>query len=356
MPTKLAPPPPVSPETWRALLAATSEFAALEPWEFACDSDAVGLIDPITGEMRIGHVLGNAGEVFAAVFYRRAGLRWILAMFADVPDPEDLNHADGMDCLKVEFVPKRELSKADLSLLKAAAFKPVGKGAIWPQFRSSEPGWHPWHINQTEADQLLADLPRLTAFCRLFEQHPDLFADRLPTEIPFLPVTLPDRPLTPGDLDWRPLLLPPLTGHEPFRAGAAELEKLRALKREPGLACEFDCTLMPGGSFVEKGRPCFGRFSLLVEKQRGLVIGMDVASGALTPGEAAGRALVKALLDAKTLPEKLVIGGSRLQPVLQPLCDELGISLRPATSLPALEEAVESLSQHMRAAGGLHRL
>jgi hypothetical protein len=268
---------------------------------------------------------------------------------------EDLNNADGMDCLKVKFVPKRELRREDLAVLKAAAFKHAGKGPVWPQFRSSEPGWHPWHINQAEADQLLADLPRLTAFCKLFEQHPDLFADRAPTEIPFLPVAPPGRPLTPKDLDWQPLLPPPLTGLEPFQASGAELAELHALKREPGLACEFDCTMMPGGSFYENGRPCFGRFSLLVEKQRGLVIGMDVASGALTPGEAAGRTLVKALLMGKSLPEKLFIGGSRLQPVLQPLCDELQIQLWPASSLPALEDAVESLGQHMLAAGGPRR-
>ncbi len=348
---KFAPPPSVAPETWHALLAATAEFAALEPWEFAHDSDPVGLIDAGTGEARIGHVLGNGGEVFAAVFYRRAGLRWILAMLGDPSDPEDLNHADGMDCLKVELVPKRELWKEDLALLKAAAFKPAGKGAIWPQFRSSSPGWHPWHLTQVEADQLLADLPRLTAFYRLFAQHPDLYDDRSATEIPFLPVPLPDRPLALKDLDWRPLLLPPLTGFEPFRPAGGDLEKLHALRREPGLECEFDCSLMPGGSFVENGRPCFGRVSLLVEKQRGLVIGMDVASGALTPGEAAGQSLVKALLMGNSLPEKIFIGGSRLRPVLQPLCDELKIQLRPASSLPVLEEAVESLSQHMGGRG-----
>ncbi len=353
---KITPPPPVAPETWQALLAATAEFAALQPWEFAYDSDPVGLVDPVTGETRIGHVLGNAGEVFAAVFYRRAGLRWILAMLGDSPDPEDLNNADGMDCLKVELVPKRELWKEDLALLKAAAFKPAGKGLVWPQFRSSAPGWHPWHINQAEADQLLADLPRLTAFYRLFKQHPDLYDDRDATEIPFLPVPLAARPLTIADLDWHPLLLPPLTGFEPFQVPGADLEKLRALKRDPGLECEFDCTMMPGGSFYENGRPCFGRFSLLVEKQRGLVIGMDVASGALTPGEAAGRTLVKALLMGKTLPEKIFIGGLRLQPVLQPLCDELQIQLRPASSLPALEGAIESLSQQLMTTGGPGRL
>ena len=347
---KLAPPPPVAPETWRALLAAATDFAALEPWEYAYDSDVVGLIDPATGETRIATVLGNAGEVFAAVFYRRpAGLRWILQMLNDAPDPEDFNTADGIDCLKLELVPKRELCKEDMAMLKATGFKPTGKGCVWPQFRSADPGWHPWHINQTEAGQLLADLPRLTAFCKMFEQHPELFDRSAAAEIPFLPTVLPDRALSPKDLDWRPLLPPPVSGLDSFQPAAGQLEKLRALKRAPGTAYEFDSTLLPGGSILENGRPCFGRFSLLVEQKRGLVLGMGVQSGALTPGEAAGRGLVESLLKAGILPDKIIIGGSRFKSVLQPLCDALKIQLRPASSLPALEAAVASLSQHMMA-------
>ena len=206
---KFAPSPPVAPETWRALLAAAANFAAVQPWEFMYDSDIVGLMDPATDETPIGAVLGSAGEVFAAVFYRRSpGLHWILQMRDGTSDPEDLNTADGMDCLKLEFVPKRELWKEELAMLKVAAFIPAGKGSVWPQFRSAEPGWLPWRINQTEAGQLRVDFPRLTAFCRLFEEHPELFGERASTEIPFLPVALPDRPLTPKDLDWRP---PPVT-------------------------------------------------------------------------------------------------------------------------------------------------
>jgi hypothetical protein len=345
---KPAPPPPVSPETWSALLDAAADFAALEPWEFAYDSDVVGLVDPATGETRIGHVLGNAGEVFAAVVYRRNGLRWILHMLGDGSDPEDINTVEGMDCLKLEFVAKRELSKEDLALLKAAGFKPVGKGPVWPQFRSSEPGWLPWHLTQAEADQFLADLPRLTAFFRLFEQEPTLFDHREPTEIPFLPATLPDRPLAPADLDWRPLLPLPVEGFEPFHATEDQLESLRKLARQSGLVCEYDCVLVPGGAILEQGRPCFGRYGLLAECGRGMILGMDVQSGGTAPGEAAGRALVKALLMAKMLPGEIRIGGWRFQPALQPLCDALGIRLFPCSSLPVLDQALEAIAAQMR--------
>ncbi len=298
MPAKLAPPPPVAPETWRALLAAAAEFAALKPWAFACDNDSVGLIDPVTGETRIGHVLGNAGEVFAAVFYRRGGLRWILTMFSDSLDPENLNHLDGMDCLKLALCPSASFGKKT-----SPCSRPPGSS------RSAEPGLAAISLHRTRLASVAPQTgrgrptPRRSAASHrvlpLFAEHPNLYEGRGATEIPFLPAAMPDRPLTPGDLDWRPLLPPPSTALEPFQAGGADLERLRRLRRAPELAYEFDCTLLPGGSFVENGRPCFGRFSLLVEKQSGLIAGMEVASGALTPGEAAGRALVKTLLMAK---------------------------------------------------------
>ena len=64
----------------------------------------VGVIDPATQETRIGVVLGNAGQIFAAVFYRRAaGLRWILQMLDDPSGWENLDRADELDALKVEF-------------------------------------------------------------------------------------------------------------------------------------------------------------------------------------------------------------------------------------------------------------
>ncbi|HEX4351141.1 MAG TPA: hypothetical protein VH251_12175, partial [Verrucomicrobiae bacterium] len=85
----------------------------------------------------------------------------------------------------------------------------------------------------------------------------------------------------------------------------------------------------------------------MVETQRGLVLGSSIQGGALNPGLAAGRGLAESLLQAGSLPGKIFIGGSRFQKALQPLCDELQIQLLPMSSLPALEEAVASLSQHM---------
>jgi hypothetical protein len=53
-------------------------------------------------------------------------------MFDDAPNPEDVNNAEGIDCLKVEFRPQTRAVEKETSLsLKAAAFKPATRGCVW---------------------------------------------------------------------------------------------------------------------------------------------------------------------------------------------------------------------------------
>ena len=137
---------------WCALHALALDIEELAPWEFTADTEWVGLEAVGGRDYRLANVLGKAEEVFAAVIYQRTGIGWLLKVLDDDFDPEDLNAAVGMDCLKLEFVTKRELVKAGLAVLKAVGFKPARRGCSWPQFRSSIPGWHPWHISRAEAE------------------------------------------------------------------------------------------------------------------------------------------------------------------------------------------------------------
>jgi hypothetical protein len=280
----------------RALVAATADFAAVKPWEYICDCDVVGLIDPVAKETRIGCVLGNAGEVFGAVFYRRAaGLRWILKMLESPADVLNGEALEGMDALKVEFVPKHEISKADMAALRAVDFKASGKGSAWPQFQSAEPGWLPWFINQKEAEQMLADLPRLTLFSKLMRENPALFADRTPHDIPFLPDPMPSGPLRVEDLNWRPLVAQSESCVS-FQASSEQLAQLQTQPRAPKTTYEYDCSIAHGGAILQNGRPCFSRISLLVEQRRGIVLGFELSLGTETLTESTGRGLVKTLL------------------------------------------------------------
>jgi hypothetical protein len=348
MSAKLARPPQVASETMQALLTATTDFAAAKPWEIMADCDLVGLTDPITGETRQACVLGNAGEVFGAAFYRRAtGLRWILNA---LNGPEGSLNADdfgGMDALKVELLQKNELLKEDLSLLKALDFKPAGRGPVWPQFQSAQPGWLPWFIDQKEAEQLLADLPRLNVFAAFFRNHPTLYDNREQSEIPFLPNPMPNRPLQVEDLEWRPLIALPET-FEPFKATGGQVEQLRSLKREPKATFEYGSRILIGSTVVERGRPCYSRLNLLVEHDNGFIMGFDLSLATDPFVECAGGGLLKTLVNGGSLPGTLLIDDNRLEPVLGPLCDILNMDLMLSEELAGLAEARDSLNNYMR--------
>jgi hypothetical protein len=58
---------------------------------------------------------------------------------------------------------------------------------------------------------------------------------------------------------------------------------------------------------------------------------------------------VQGLLKGGCRPGTLLIRGPRLEPVLGPLCAALGIQLRAAASLPALEAVALQLRQHLEA-------
>lgn len=331
-----------------ALLAVTTEFAAAKPWEYMLDSDVVGLTDPATGEMRLATVLGHAGEVFGAVFYRRAlGLRWLLNMLNAPEECMNPESFGAMDSVKVELVRKSELRKEEVSLLKALNFKATGRGPVWPQFQSVQPGWLPWFIDQTEAQQLLADLPRLTVFTAFFRKHPDLFENRPPSEIPFLPNPMPNRPLQVEDLEWRPLIANPET-FDAFKATDQQLDQLRALNREQGAVYEYGNRLLMGSPVMEQGRPCHSRIGLLVEHNNGLVLGFDLSLATVPFAESTGTGLVEALVAGGSLPGTILIDDNRLETILGPLCDALNIRLELSEELAALAEAQASLEHHMR--------
>jgi len=312
-----------------------------------CDSEVVGLADPKTGEARLATVLGNAREVYGAVFYRRAsGLRWLLNALNSPEEAPNLENFGTMDALKVELVRKNELRREDLSLLKAVDFKPERQGTVWPQFQSVEPGWQPWFIDQPEAEQLLVDLPHLTAFTAFFRDHSNLFHDRPPTEIPFLPSPMPSRPLEAGDLEWRTLMASP-EKLGPFKPTDEQLAQLRKLDRKNRIAVEYGSRLIMSGGVLEKGRPCFTRINLLVKHDNGIVLGFDLSLATIPFAECAGAGLVKTLVNGGFLPGKLLIDDERLVPVLGILCDVLKMDMVLRQELECLAEAKASLDNFM---------
>ena len=349
--------PPIDKATWTELVTAASQLAALEPWKFATEGDVFGLTDPATGEVRLGHVLGDGSMVYAVVIYRKGGISWLFSTLNGEGELSPQEALETMDCVKLEWVLKRDMEKEDLAAISASGIKIPARGSVWPQFRSSQPGWHPWHINAGEARQLVSDLRQLIPMVRVFKVHPELFDDRLSSDTPFLRADVFEREPGLGDLEWRSIVPPPEVPAGPVKVSESDLAQLKALRRAPNQSLDFDARLMPGAPLLKDGRPCLLRLGLAVETHTGLLAGFGVQEGDLPPGEAAASTLIAILLNAKLLPAYLNVGNPKFKPAFQPLCTELGIQLGLTDEMGAeddssfLDEAFDAMETGLM--GGL---
>lgn len=239
--------PTVPLETWKALLAVADEFGRLAPWEWMHDSNLVGLRHPATGEILLGSILGRLRTIFALMVYRnKAGHRWVLETIRQEGDFNEFDRQDTgleQDCIKAEFVSKRELEKEDRSILAACKYSPSKpRGPFWPQFRSFVPACFPWHITPAEADTLVFALPRMAAAARLYRDQPHAWDQHWHNETPFLPANFDPATdiLRIQDLDWVPIISPPRPAPNPVVLGEAILERLKKLPLSKGFHLELD--------------------------------------------------------------------------------------------------------------------
>ena len=120
------------------------------------DSQVAALPHPATNEILMASILGRLRSVFALVIYRgNSGHRWLRnAILSEGESNADADASFEMDALKVEFVPKSELTKEDRPVLTAVGYSPLKGARSWPQFRSLVPGGYPWYVMQAEAETL----------------------------------------------------------------------------------------------------------------------------------------------------------------------------------------------------------
>jgi hypothetical protein len=348
--------PQVSAETWKSLLRATDDLNRLAPWEWMHDSHVIGLRYPPTKEVLLGSILGRMRSVFALLIYRNeTGRRWLLNTILNEGDSGGLDGADmafEQDLLKVEFVPKRDLTKEDRAVLTAASYSPPPKGAAWPQFRSIVPGGYPWHLTQSEAVTLLFALPRVMAVTQLLCKQPNLWDDHCDGEIAFVPDDWDPTTaqLRAEQLDWEPMIPPPERPPETASLDEATMAGLLKLKQAKGFHLELD-VVYSGIVVADEHRPRFPKLAMAVDRESGFVGGFHLADLKDRDGAAAlGTVICGALTQLGSRPELICVQRPRVAAMVTNLASKLGILVVEDAELPQLNFARQSMEQHFKGA------
>lgn len=337
-------PPEVPLSLWRELYEAAAAFHRLAPWDWMYDSDCLGV--ETHGSARVLCVLGANREVFGLVSYRGArGIRNWLELITGQVEAESPEHAYQQDSLMFSLSPKTHLGKEEKALLKTLGYeRPKGaKPAGYPDFRSMLPGYFPWFLTEQEAGMMLADLKVMSEFALLVKAHRELYDQHPAGEIAWCPADF-QSPLTVEQLEWRTLVMPVLPPEPAFTPPAAELEAVRRLPQEAKFRVELDVAY--SHAVIQEGpRPYFGKLTLVVDTQRGLVLHLSIQSPRVTHAEAAGRCLLEWMSLVGVRPGLVRVASASLAKGLSPMCQAVAIPLRVCPELPAAEEARRSLDE-----------
>jgi hypothetical protein len=343
--------PRIPSDTWSALYQAADELRGLALWECIGDADLLCIDDARTGGPMLGAVMGAAGELFGlAIYHGEDGCRAVLeaALGENEYAPMETFHLTSV--LKVEFVPKAELSAEEKRRVKQLGFRPAIKSPQWwPTFQSVHPGCLPWHLDPAEAELLLHVLPRLTALGRcvrpLFEDDESLPADGFA----FWPKgRVPGEPLRPDEIEWRNLAVPPKRAPDPFTVDKVTAARLAALPLEAALALELDARASI--SAIDEGeRPWYLKTGLAAELRTGVIAGLAMGESAADTLEAiAGRALVQAVLALGKRPGAVRVQKERIADALGSLAAQLGVKIEWRQTLPMIDAAMDSISAQMQ--------
>lgn len=329
-------------QEWVALYEAAAAFKQLAPWEWMYDSDLFGVQNPESGEIGYCSVMGNLGEHFALGVYRgTAGLAGYMRIQSGEFEPPYNGVLFIQDCIMASYEDRDLLEKEDREQIKQLGLKFRGRNA-WPLFRSYRPAYMPWFVDAAEARFLTLALQQAAGVAARFRDNEDLLT--APHEGQFL-VRVPERK---GDAlawhdTWKSAAPLPTMMLDMPQIDEARVERISQQVKTRQGTWDVDMMIMPEAVQDERDeRPYFPTIFLWVDRQSGMVLPPQMSPPRSYQTELQN-SLLSLVEQAGFAPKEIGVLAQPLATFLEPIAKRLGIKVRVAESLPALENARESL-------------
>jgi hypothetical protein len=326
------------------LYALASDLFSLRPWQSLDDSQLTVVRDPASGELYYCSIMGALGQVYAMQAYvGEEGLRSFRKMqTGEFAEPAEFFTITR--CVYVEFVPRKELEPQDRELL-AALGHPKGRGHASPIFRAMRPGFHPWFVAADEARMLAECIRAVIAVCAAAGQGTEKLWDRAGT---YPLVTRVEEEPPRYRIDFVEPVLPP---EPPVAPACPDEESLRPLRnRDHAFRGVMELDYIFSGPSVGKKneRKSCTSIALAADAGSGMLYAPEVTDSSVTCGDALARVFLHAIQASRTLPVEVRVRSQKLKDSLDPLMKSLGVKLRVASRLPAVEKARAHLLGFLR--------
>lgn len=335
---------------WAKLYQIADQFQKVSPWTWMANGDLFAVVNPRNGEVGYCSILGNGKEEYGlAIFLGNKGYKRYLSIFSDEPGVGDFDETIMTPALSLLFANREDLQKQDIEVIRSLGLQFRGKNA-WPLFRSQKPGYAPWFLEKEETIFLTAAVKQaLEVSGRVRRNELDLY-EGVDEDLVFT------RYYSDGKWkeDWRKPELSQRTSSESQEESTAivneaEMLLLRNSSSKQGGSWELDICVLPTPIGQKSVRPYFPLCCLAVERQQGMVIGVEMNEPWITPSQQR-EIILKILKNAGQLPMDILVNSKKVKEILEPIAKSLGISLQVGTT-PKLEEFKASLDAHLSGSG-----
>lgn len=333
-------------KSWEALFSAAESYKNTKLWQFLADDQIIIVELPGTKERAYCSILGNAEQEYGiAAYLGDAGLTSLLKLVSN-PAQYGMNEVLKQRSLLASFVNREELEEDDYLLIKKLGLSFRGKKQ-WPMFRSIEPGYHPWVINEQEA-LLLRNI--LEVF---IEKAAELKENRHE-----IPIVTDKKWLTfspageGGAASWESKWTKPKLrekNKDPVSLLVSELEIKRMQKQFPLVQAIFE---FEGHYFPEPvqdheaERPHYPTMVLAADHQHGKILYYDFLQ--IEEYEKKVQAtFLKMVEQTEAIPAEIRVENETTLRILRPLCKALSVQVIQVEQLPIITDFYQEMKGSM---------
>jgi hypothetical protein len=333
--------PQPSLQEWHALYRAAIDFWQIQPWRWVNDTDLFGVKNPEDGEIGYCCVVGALGEFLGLVVYLGTeGLESYLRIQKDEPPEEDV--LSTAKCLVASFEDRKFLQKQDHEVIKRLGLKFRGQKS-WPLFRSYEPGYYPWYLNQAQVHFLTLALRQAGEVSLRVKVNGNLLMNS--GKVGYL-VRVAEQ--SGSDLHWRDEWLsaapPERAKDEVVVPDEIRLQRIKKRGLRPAGIWEADFFQFPM-PIQEGGRPFFPLCLMIVDQDSGFVFETRLESRDHHRPEFQNQ-MLKVIEKNAYLPQEIWVKREEVFQLFEGLVSRMGLKIKRVKKLSQLEHAKKSMNSY----------
>jgi len=331
---------PPSIEMWRALIETWRRMNHDEPWKWLDEFHLIGVEDPFTGDIGIGHFIGpEQGTVPGfELMLDSQGLAGQIALW-NHPGMDPVEQMTVRSSLSASTSKRSALDRKELEAIKRLRFKFQGD---WPSFRNQYLGFYPSRLDFEEARTLLFAMDQALDIAQRAKKDHDLIERWHDVERPIFTrkgMIEADR-IVWEDGWWQP---------QPVKTEVSTLpdELIKSLREAMGkkprgngtwfLSCPYLLNMAAEDRHGKMRVPRVVAFIDLDGMETVMLRAFGKDMDVLMP-----LSLVDGLMAGKEVPRELVVSDDFSEALASDIVQRLGVEVRRVGGLPEAESAAKN--------------